>query len=45
MANIVILTVILVCLAISLAISFWAGRRFAGFLPKLAFFLIALLSG
>ena len=30
-----------VCMAVSLSISFWAGRRFETFWPKFVFFLIA----
>lgn len=45
MASIVIWAVILVCMAVSLAISFWAGRRFISLWPKLAFFAIASVVG
>jgi hypothetical protein len=45
MADIVIWAVILVCMAVSMMISFWAGRRFAGFWPKLVFFFIASVVG
>jgi tryptophan-rich sensory protein len=45
MSSAVIWVVILVCMAISLAISSWAGRRFAGHWPRLAFFVIACAVG
>jgi len=45
MSNAVIWVVILVCMAISLAISSWAGRKFAGNWPRLGLFLIACIVG
>ena len=42
---VVIWVVILLCFAISLAISSWAGRRFTGVWPRLGFFLIACAVG
>jgi hypothetical protein len=45
MGSTVIWVVILVCMAISLAISSWAGRRFAGHWPRLGFVVIACVVG
>src|SRR5438132_6578824 len=33
------------CMVVSLSISFWAGRRFESFWPKIVFFLIASIAG
>lgn len=45
MANIIIWGVMFVCMTVSMAISFWAGRRFIGFWPKLGFSFIASFVG
>jgi tryptophan-rich sensory protein len=45
MADIIIWAVIFVCMAVSMVISFWAGRRFIGFWPKLCFFFISSVVG
>jgi hypothetical protein len=45
MADIIILGVTFVCMAVSMLISFWGGRRFTRFRAKLAFFLIASIVG
>ena len=38
-------TATVVCMTVSLSISFWAGHRFKTFWPKFAFFLIACVIG
>lgn len=38
-------TATVVCMTVSLSISFWAGRRFETFWPKFVFFLIASVVG